>query len=392
MQDPKGPLVREYVSGKGLTTRLTSGFVIDCNGLDEATLRTKHPREYQWLLDRVQPVRAHNPRAFKRERWWIFGENQPGMRRAVDGLGRYIATTETAKHRVFVFLTGTTLAEGTVCVIGSDDALILGVLSSRAHTAWSLAAGATLEDRPRYTKTQVFDPFPFPLGTARQNDAIRSIAEELDAHRKRQLTTNPKLTMTAVYNVLETLRAGGALTEKEQAVHEQGLVSLLSKLHNDLDAAVFDAYGWPPDLTDEQIVERLVALNAERSAEELRGTVRYLRPDFQAPKTEVVPTQPTLLPDDEEETRPSSSPPPALPEADRVWPKDYFAQASAVRDLVASLPDGAKFDAGSLDPHFKGKAPKRVDQIARILSTFAKLGHFVTLAPGLYGRPIRRTA
>ncbi len=50
-----------------------------------------------------------------------------------------------------------------------------------------------------------------------------------------------------------------------------------------IDAAVFEAYGWPVTLTDEEILERLVALNAERAAEEERGLIRWLRPEFQNP-------------------------------------------------------------------------------------------------------------
>ncbi len=66
-------------------------------------------------------------------------------------------------------------------------------------------------------------------------------------------------------------------------IHEQGLVSVLKQIHDDLDAAVFEAYGWPVSLTDEEILERLVALNAERAAEEQRGLIRWLRPEFQNP-------------------------------------------------------------------------------------------------------------
>lgn len=58
-------------------------------------------------------------------------------------------------------------------------------------------------------------------------------------------------------------------------------MSVLKQIHDELDAAVFDAYGWPVTLTDEEILERLVALNAERAAEEARGLIRWLRPDFQ---------------------------------------------------------------------------------------------------------------
>jgi len=80
----------------------------------------------------------------------------------------------------------------------------------------------------------------------------------LDAHRKQQQAAHPDLTITGMYNVLEKLRSGEALTAKDKVIHEQGLVSVLKKLHDDLDAAVFDAYGWPHDLSDEQILERLV--------------------------------------------------------------------------------------------------------------------------------------
>ena len=84
-----------------------------------------------------------------------------------------------------------------------------------------------------------------------------------------------------MHNVLAKLRSGETLTDKEKSIHEQGLVSVLKQIHDELGAAVFDAYGWPGTLTDEEILERLVALNAERAAEGARGQIRWLRPDFQ---------------------------------------------------------------------------------------------------------------
>src|SRR5204862_6930347 len=116
-------------------------------------------------------------------------------------------------------------------------------------------------------------------------------------HRQR----NPGLTITDMYNVLEKLRSGAALTAKDKVVHEQGLVSVLRQIHDDLDAAVAAAYGWPADpsagsgqaLPDDEILRRLVALNAERAAEERRGLVRWLRPDFQNPAGAATP-QPGL--------------------------------------------------------------------------------------------------
>jgi hypothetical protein len=89
----------------------------------------------------------------------------------------------------------------------------------------------------------------------------------LDAHRKR-VQTQHGLTLTGLYNVLEKIRAGEDLTDKEKLIHDKGLISTLKSFHDDLDAAVSAAYGWPDTLTDAEILERLVALNAERTAEE----------------------------------------------------------------------------------------------------------------------------
>jgi hypothetical protein len=188
-------------------------------------------------------------------------------------------------------------------VIASADAFHLGVLSSRIHVVYALAAGGTLEDRPRYNKTRCFDPFPFPECTEVQKAKIRQLAEELDAHRKRAQQQHG-LGLTDIYNVLEKLRQVGRgvpaepptgpahpegspyLSTKEQAIHDAALVSTLKHLHDELDAAVADAYGWPWPLADEEILERVVALNAARAAEEASGTIRWLRPEYQIPRSQ----------------------------------------------------------------------------------------------------------
>ena len=59
---------------------------------------------------------------------------------------------------------------------------------------------------------------------------------------------------------------------------------ILKELHERLDVVVSDAYGWPADLTDAQILTRLVALNTARAEEERRGEIRWLRPDYQIPR------------------------------------------------------------------------------------------------------------
>ena len=139
-----------------------------------------------------------------------------------------------------------------------------------------------------YNKTRCFDPFPFPAATDAQKARIRALAEELDSHRKRQQAQHPKLTLTDMYNVLAKLRSGEPLSVAEKVIHEQGLVSVLAATARRagrgrvrrLRLARSTARG---TLTDEEILERLVALNAERAAEEAQGLVRWLRPEYQAP-------------------------------------------------------------------------------------------------------------
>jgi len=169
-----------------------------------------------------------------------------------------------------------------VC-IASAEAWHLGVLASRFHVAWALAAGGTLEDRPRYNKTLCFDPFPFPAATPAQQAAIAKPAEALDVHRKARLAAHPHLTLTGLYNVLDALRAERTLTPAEQDTLTAGQVVILRHLHDELDAAVAAAYGWPADLSAAAIIERVVALNHARAAEEADGQVRWLRAGYQAP-------------------------------------------------------------------------------------------------------------
>jgi hypothetical protein len=133
---------------------------------------------------------------------------------------------------------------------------------------------------PRYSKSRCFDLFPFPAATETQTVRIRDLAEELNQHRKRAEAAG--LGIITQYNLLERLSGGETLTDKEQALDAKGLVSLLLELHQKLDAAVAQAYGWPVDLSDAEILERLVALNHERATEEAKGQIRWLRPDYQA--------------------------------------------------------------------------------------------------------------
>ena len=233
--------VRPYRNGKDLTATPRNVLVIDLFGLSAEQARDRFPEVYQWVSERVKPERDQNNRPTYRDNWWIFGEPRGNLRPALEGLSRYIATVETAKHRFFQFLDASILPDNRLVAIASADAWHLAVLSSRAHVAWALATGGTLEDRPVYNKTLCFDPFPFPVASAAQQTELRTLGERLDAHRKQRQILYPSLTLTGMYNVLAKLRAGETLTPAERTIHEQGLVTVLRELHDEMDRAVLEA-------------------------------------------------------------------------------------------------------------------------------------------------------
>jgi hypothetical protein len=418
--DMSSAVIKRFINGRDLTQIDRNALVIDFYGLTEPEAMESHPRAYQWIHDRVKPARDQNARASYRDNWWIFAEPRSEFRRAVEGLGRYIATPMTAKHRTFLFLSERALPDQGLVPIALADAFDLGILSSSLHQQWALEAGGTLEDRPRYNQSRCFDPFPFPVASDDQQARIRELGEKLDAHRKRQQAAHPGLTLTGMYNVLEKLRAGETLTEKERAIHQDGLVSVLRQLHDELDAAVLDAYGWWDLLPllqvahgndsasllspagrgaggegpqparesepssgatrhllpagegqvdakrafDEAILERLVALNTERTAEEARGQVRWLRPDFQHP-TETEPEQ-TTLPSDAG-TASADTATTSTPTKKPSWPKDTIAQVRVVADLLAGSP--IPVTANDITTHFTARGPwkKRVPQLLDML-------------------------
>ena len=174
------------------------------------------------------------------------------MRRALEGLARFLATPTVAKHRLFVWMEGTTLADHQIIAFALDDDYSFGVLHSRAHELWALRMGTSLEDRPCYTPTTCFETFPFPEPSDEQREGISAAAKRLDGLRRNWLDPEgaseaelKKRTLTNLYNARPTW---------------------LANAHARLDRAVYAAYGWPAELPDEEVLKNLLALNLERSS------------------------------------------------------------------------------------------------------------------------------
>jgi len=369
-------VVKPYLNGKDLARESRELFAIDFYGmsLSEAS---KYERPFQKVLEEVKPERDVNERQSRKENWWLFGENAIKTRDAISGLNRYIATPETTKHRVFSFLDGKVLPDNMVVTIALDDAYAIGVLSSHTHVCWALAAGGRMAtgNTPRYNKTVCFDPFPFPDPTPEQKQKIRDLGERLDAHRKQVQASHPDITITGMYNLLEKLRAGEPFTDKDREYNDRALVSTLKQIHDELDAAVLDAYGWE-DLKDEGkrvkgevdeiILERLVALNAQRAEEERNGLIRWLRPEYQAPN-EVQTTQTTL----EGVIEPEEAI--VEPVEQQKWPTQPKEQLAAIRDLLRTTP--GEWTVAQISAQFTGKnTKKKLDAITENLERLEWFG------------------
>jgi len=393
--------VKQICNGNDVLQAHRSSSVIDFHGLTIEQARTTFPAAFQIVLDRVKPERDQNRRASRRARYWIFSETMPQLRAMLAGTQSYLGTPETSKHRLFVRLASTTLPEHPLIAIAVGEARLYGVLCSRLHFAWSLATGGTLEDRPRYNKSRCFETYAFPPADSHDSARIGQLAQHIDAHRKRVQSQHPDLTLTGLYNVLETLRRGEPLTAKEKTIHDHGLVSVLRDLHDDLDRAVFAAYGWDdlaaalvgkPGATtpwpekpaeqaaaEEELLSRLVALNAERAAEEARGLVRWLRPEFQAAATPAgqQPDAQTEIDVDTEVGAAGMPPTPGKPAAlagkRAPWPATLPEQIRLVADTVTQA--ARPLDLDQLADHFTGRGAwkKRLPDIVDSLAALGRL-------------------
>ena len=131
-----------------------------------------------------------------------------------------------------------------------------------------------------------------------------------------------------MYNVLEKLRAGDRIEGRDREIYDQGLVGILRDLHDQIDAGVAEAYGWPVDLPDAEILQNLVDLNHTRAAEEARGLVRWLRPAYQNPAGLAVAAKAEQTGMDLTPTGPTEKTP---------WPKTLPEQIAAVRAALQTL-------------------------------------------------------
>jgi hypothetical protein len=290
--------VNPYLGGDELNSSCSyapSRFVINFTGLTQAEAK-RYPTLYSIVEQQVRPQRMREKERSARERWWLFQRPRPELQAAVSTMPSVIVRSLTSKHHAFTIVSnsGGIVFDQTLIVFTKMDWGLLAQLSSRAHEVWALFFGATLENRPRYNIVDCFESYPMLVS---QSDAVDRTGHEYFTFRQTLM-----------------MRRNEGLTETYNRFHDPdetdpGTVSL-REVHAAMDRAVLDAYGWtdiqptcefildyededddtdrkpskrkkpwryrwPDDIRDE-ILGRLLELNASRAADETRILPRAL--------------------------------------------------------------------------------------------------------------------
>jgi hypothetical protein len=286
-------VIKPYIGGDELLTdplHRHHRFIIDFEAASEEDVTKAWPSLVQIVRERVKPVRDKDKDQSRRTFWWRFTRRSAPLYIAVKNHQRVLAVAQTAVHFAPAFLANGSVYDQTLIVFALQSSAAFAILQSLPHDIWASFFGPTMEDRPRYAPSDVFQTFPFPQRWAHDDDVQQSGFELIERRREIMAAQNEGLTKT--YNRFHDKRDNGART------------MALRRLHAKLDRAVLNAYGWHdipehrsferawidesgkefvrytwPTDTHDTVLARLLELNAERHAEELRGDFRSLLVD-----------------------------------------------------------------------------------------------------------------
>ena len=278
---PNADVLKPWVNGMDLTRRPAGKWIVDFGWEMPEAEAALYEEPFRHAKEHVWPMRRQNRRESYRDHWWRHVEPRQGMWRALGGLARYIATARVAKHRLFVWLDARLLPDSKVIVIARDDDVTFGILHSRFHEAWSLrlCSWHGVGNDPVYNPSTVFQTFPFPRGLspdilAADYDAdpravaIANSARKLVELRDRWL--NPPEWVEWLNEPVPGYprRSVPRDAEAEKELRARTLTNLyntrpqwLADAHAALDAAVAAAYGWDAEISDEEALTELLALN-----------------------------------------------------------------------------------------------------------------------------------
>ena len=291
---PNSDVIHPWTNGQDITRRSSDHWIVDFGTKMTEGESTLYEGPFEYVVARVKPTRLNLRRAWHRTKWWLHGDPRPALRRSLVDLNRYIVTPRVSKHRLFVWLSTAVYPDSATVAIARDDDTTFGILHSRFHEAWSLRLGTWLGvgNDPRYTPTTTFETFPFPDGLTPnippaeyadegRAQRIAAAAKKLDDLRRAWLNPPdlldivPELTPTAAPGEAPRRYPDRILPKNAEAavkLKARTLTNLynerprwLGLAHDPLDRAVAAAYGWPEDISTEDALARLLALNLERA-------------------------------------------------------------------------------------------------------------------------------
>ena len=280
---PNSDVLRPWMNGMDVTRRPADKWIIDFGWSMEREAAALYEAPYRYAREHVYPMRQRNRHESHRTGWWRHVRPRQDMRRALEGLSRYIATPTVAKHRLFVWLDAGICPDHQLIVIAREDDLTFGVLHSRFHEAWSLRLGTSLGQGnvPRYTPTTTFETFPFPEGLSPdipaadyadnpRAAAIAEAAQRLVELRDRWLNPLEWVAWQEApapgypkHPVPRDEAAARALKARTLTNLYNARPQWLADAHAALDAAVAAAYGWSADLRNQEALQRLLLLNLD---------------------------------------------------------------------------------------------------------------------------------
>lgn len=289
-------VLKPWINGLDITRRSQDKWIVDFDenmSLPDASLFEK---PFEYISQKVrQEIEAklsewksqgksttHLDKQY--DNWWVLWCFRAEMRKAISPLSRYIATARNGKHRVFQWYSCAVLPDSQVVAIAKDDDVTFGIVSSKSHELWSLKLCTWLGkgNDPRYNPSGIFETFPFPKGmepnrSAKELDKNPKAQKIAEAARRlnelRENWLNPEGCIKRVPEVVAGYpdRILPIDKDAEKILSKRTLTNLynenptwLKNAHKDLNDAVAEAYGWPTDLSDEEILERLFALNQQR--------------------------------------------------------------------------------------------------------------------------------
>ncbi|TCZ61302.1 class I SAM-dependent DNA methyltransferase [Roseicella aquatilis] len=286
---PNADVVRPWRNGLHVMRRVEDAWIVDFGATMTEAEAAFYAAPFGHVSRKVKAARGEAARDSAAQPWWRHGRPRPQMRRALCGLGRYIATPAVAKHRLFVWLSAAVVPDHQLLVTTRDDDTTFGILHSRFHEIWALRQGSWMGvgNDSRYTPSTTFETFPFPDGltpnipaatTAADPRAQRIAAAARALVEARDRWLNPPDLIERLPEVVPGFpdrlvpkdAAAAALLKRRTLTalyNTRGTPegAWLDGLHRALDAAVAEAYGWPADIPEADALSRLLALNHARA-------------------------------------------------------------------------------------------------------------------------------